>query len=161
MPKIVTKMLYFALALGVLVAAYAYHRKQLIAEGYNEAMQEVSAANLQQQRELNREIQRLLGVNNVSMQKYQESKSLLAGTIDRLSGHERWLRQQNSDLTRRLAEATPEARSAYAEALSGNYERLRGLTVRFGQEAAGCSAVAYATAETCKAALNPPDVKSE
>ena len=164
MPKILTKMLYLVLAFGALVAAYMYHRSQLIAEGYNAAMHEVSEAANQSQRELNKEIQRLLEVNNDALRKYQESKALLAGTLDRLSVHERWLREQNRDLARRLKEATPEACAAYAENLSGNYERLRGLAVRFGQEAAECAAIAHTNAQVCNAALNGPEpvqVKSE
>ena len=164
MPKILTKMLYLVLAFGALVAAYMYHRSQLIAEGYNAAMHEVSEAANQSQRELNKEIQRLLEVNNDALRKYQESKALLAGTLDRLSVHERWLREQNRDLARRLKEATPEACASYAENLSGNYERLRGLAVRFGQEAAECAAIAHTNAQVCNAALNGPEpvqVKSE
>ena len=164
MPKILTKMLYLVLAFGALVAAYMYHRSQLIAEGYNAAMHEVSEAANQSQRELNKEIQRLLEVNNDALRKYQESKTLLAGTLDRLSVHERWLREQNRDLARRLKEATPEACAAYAENVSGNYERLRGLAVRFGQEAAECAAIAHTNAQVCNAALNGPEpvqVKSE
>lgn len=164
MPKILTKMLYLVLAFGALVAAYMYHRSQLIAEGYNAAMHEVSEAANQSQRELNKEIQRLLEVNNDALRKYQESKALLAGTLDRLSVHERWLREQNRDLARRLKEATPEACAAYAENVSGNYERLRGLAVRFGQEAAECAAIAHTNAQVCNAALNGPEpvqVKSE
>lgn len=164
MPKFLTKMLYLVLAFGALVAAYAYHRKQLIAEGYNAAMQVVAEAENEKQRELNKEVQRLLKVNNEALQRHQESKAVLAGTLERLSVHERWLRDQNRDLARRLKEATPEACVAYAEATSGNYERLRGIAVRFGQEAAECAAIAHANAQTCNAALNGPEpaqVKSE
>ena len=161
MPKLVTKMLYLAVLVGALVAAYAYHRNQLIAEGYNNAMLEIAEAESAKERELNKEVQRLLEVNNEALRKYQESKVVLAGALDRLSVHERWLREQNRDLARRLKEATPEASAAYAEAVSGNYERLRDLTVRFGREAAECAAIAHTNAKTCSEALNPGWVKSE
>lgn len=161
MPKLAYKMLYFALALALVVGVYIYHRNQLVAEGYNAAMREVGEASAERQRELNKEIQRLLEVNNEALRNYQESKTLLSGTLDRLSVHERWLREQNRDLTRRLKESTPEAAIAYAEAVSGNYERLRKDVVRFGREAADCAAIAHANAQTCNAALTPSLVKSE
>lgn len=157
MPKFLTKMLYFALAIATLVAVYAYHRKQLYDEGYAAAMQQVRETSAQSERELNKEISRLLEVNNDALRKYKESKELLSGTLDRLSAHERWLRDQNRDLARRLKEATPEACVAYAEATSGNYERLRGIAVRFGQEAAECAAIAHTNAQVCNAALNGPE----
>ena len=164
MPKFLTKMLYLTLALGALVAAYAYHRGQLIGEGYDLAMREVAEAQQEKERELNKEVQRLLKVNHEALQRHQESKAVLAGALERLSVHERWLREQNSDLARRLKEATPEACATYAENVSGNYERLRGLAVRFGREAAECAAIAHTNAQTCSAALNWPEpvqVKSE
>lgn len=164
MLKPVTAMLYFCALALALVFGYTYHRKQLIAQGYELAMREVQVSDLQRQRELNKEIERLYRTNQETLREYDESKLILAGVIDRLAGHERWLREQNSDLARRLAESSPEACAAYAENVSGNYERLRAVAVSFGREAAECAAIAHANAKACNAALNGPEpvpVKSE
>ena len=155
--KTAYKMLALITSVGLLALAYAWHRNALIDSGYEKAMAEVREAESESLREQSREISRLLKVNNEAQLTWNTSTAALQRSIDRLSVHERWLRDQNAGLKRRLQESDSKAVIAYAEAVSGNYARLREDTVRFGREAAQCAATAHALKTANDAALAVPD----
>jgi predicted nuclease with TOPRIM domain len=160
--NLVIKMLTTLALLGVLVLAYRWHRTSLFELGYSKAMTEIQEAQNEKLRERNKEISRLLKANHDIQTTYDKFSQSLKASVARLSEHERWLRNENANLNRRLKAANPDAVLAYAEAVTRNNERLRGDVVRFGSEAAECSAVAHALKASSDASVGvTANVKSE
>lgn len=80
---------------------------------------------------------------DASQAKYAADMADVGRRIAAAAGDPGVREQQSADFANRLAAATADQARAAAEASDANYERSRTHLVRFGREAAECSAIAY------------------
>lgn len=92
---------------------------------------------------LQEQLTTLKGELHESEQTYAAEKQALVALVGRMADADRVRVAETERFKRSLANASQQATREYAEAIDGNYERSRKHVVRFGQEAAGCSATAH------------------
>lgn len=160
-----TGLLFNKVTLGLAIAAaatygYMQHRSTLIQTGYGAAMRDVQDREDTRLREQVRETGRLVGLvkglNDESIALTKQADALRDGWL----AAERLYADQESDVQRRIDNASASAVRRYAKAVDGNLERCRQDLARFSGEAITGSIAAHTLKKflderpTCK----PPEV---
>jgi hypothetical protein len=140
-----------ALVLGGLgYIAYDWHSDQV--QGFQDQLlaEQTKARNTAAVRGMEAHIE-LKNQLDASQAKYAADMADAGRRIAAAAGDPRVRESERANFATRLATATADQARASAEACDGNYERSRTHIVRFGREAAECSAIAHKQARDIEA----------
>jgi DNA anti-recombination protein RmuC len=148
--SLLARILFSAVTLSALVAAFAGYRSYLLDEGYNKAVAEYRQAEQRLVEDHNQEVAELKAQTGKLQNAHNEKSKEVNSYRSKLSAISDRLREERADTGKRVEEATCGSVREYANAVTRNFEEARDHVERLGLEAAECSA----TAETLKKALD-------